>query len=516
MAKDQSSRKHWTAKRAEGTDVKLGRLPIAIAAVVLLGAVAAGLVDIKEVLASEPTPTPISPELPELPDKPQPPAPPTERSTRGAGPEQAASASDQGAAYTWEDGDRTIRVVLQDDLVVQKNAANTPDDVVVVKAGGDSIVQKQAKHGQDSRPVFRSESGGELMTLPGGVLLALDPEWDQARVETFFSQNGISADRTSELGFIENGFLVKTGPGFPSLELANALAGQDGVLVSSPNWWREVGTQTADDHGDFPGTATELALGSSKAGRIDPGDERDVFKLDLSGASGDTDVWIYTTGDLNTVGELSGSGGEMLASNDYLTRGREYNFHIRAVLPSGVYYVVVSSFWETAGDYTLHARTATDAGSTTGSATSLNLDSPTTGTIDAAGDADYFRLDLTESTNLILNARTGNSAPIDGVVLDTGGAEISVNVYPVPKLVHPTDDRVGFRIEDAFGPGTYYIRVTTAAGTSSHPAPYTIHVFEDTDYPAFIEECGAKTRSLNNDLGDWRLPLWMPVAPEQP
>ena len=297
--------------------MKLGRFPIAIAAVVLLGAVAAGLVDVKEVLASEPTPTPISLELPELPDKPQPPAPPTERSTRGAGPEQAAS--DQGAAYIWEDSDRTIRVVLQDDLVVQKTAANTPDDFVVVKAGGDSIVQKQAKHGQDARPVFRSESGGELMTLPGGVLLALDPEWDQARVETFFSQNGISADRTSELGFIENGFLVKTGPGFPSLELANALAGQDGVLVSSPNWWREIGTQTADDHGDFFGTATGLALGSSKAGRIDPGDERDVFKLDLSGASGDTDVWIYTTGDLNTVGELSGSGGEMLASNDYLT-----------------------------------------------------------------------------------------------------------------------------------------------------------------------------------------------------
>ena len=299
--------------------MKLGRLPIAIAAVVLLGAVAAGLVDVKEVLASEPTPTPISLELPELPGKPQPPAPPTERSTRGAGPEQAASASDQGAAYTWEDGDRTIRVVLQDDLVVQKTAANAPDDVVVAKAGGDSIVQKQAKHGQDARPVFRSESGGELMTLPGGVLLALDPEWDQARVETFFSQNGISADRTSELGFIENGFLVKTGPGFPSLELANALAAQDGVVVSSPNWWREVRAQT-DDHGDFPGTATPLPLGSSKAGRIDPGDERDVFKLDLSRASGDTDVWIYTTGDLNTVGELSGSSGEMLASNDNLTR----------------------------------------------------------------------------------------------------------------------------------------------------------------------------------------------------
>ena len=42
------------------------------------------------------------------------------------------------------------------------------------------------------------------------------------------------------MGFIENGFVVKTEPGFPSLELANELAARDGVLISSPNWWREV------------------------------------------------------------------------------------------------------------------------------------------------------------------------------------------------------------------------------------------------------------------------------------
>ena len=81
------------------------------------------------------------------------------------------------------------------------------------------------------------------MTLPGGVLLALDPEWDQARVDSFFSENDISNDRTSELSFIENGFLVETEPGFPSLYLANELALKDGVIISSPNWWREVETK---------------------------------------------------------------------------------------------------------------------------------------------------------------------------------------------------------------------------------------------------------------------------------
>lgn len=78
------------------------------------------------------------------------------------------------------------------------------------------------------------------MTLPGGVLLLLDSGLDQAKVESFFSQNEIPLDRVSELGFLENGFFVETGPGLPSLELANALAAQDGVLISSPNWWIEV------------------------------------------------------------------------------------------------------------------------------------------------------------------------------------------------------------------------------------------------------------------------------------
>ena len=245
--------------------MKLGRLAIpltAIAAVVILGAFAAGLIA-NAVLASEPvteptaerTPTPvltptlavepttttppsIPPKLSEWPDKSQPPAPPPERSAKGT--DSGGNGAGQGTVYTWEDGGRTLRAVLQDDLVVQDNAANTPDDVVVARGVGDSIVRKQPKHDQDAPPVFRSESGGGLMTLPGGVLLALDPEWDEDEVENFFSRNEISKDRTSELGFIENGFVVKTEPGFPSLELANELAARDGVLISSPNWWREV------------------------------------------------------------------------------------------------------------------------------------------------------------------------------------------------------------------------------------------------------------------------------------
>ena len=148
-----------------------------------------------------------------------------------------------GQPYTWEDGDRTLTVLLQPDLTVQQDGEiglqDEPDDTVVARSSDGNIVKKdKAGGGSDGQPVFRSEAG-ELMTLPGGVLLALDPAWSEADTDAFFADNGIKAHRVSELGFVANGFFVETDPGFPSLDLANALAGQDGVELSSPNWWTE-------------------------------------------------------------------------------------------------------------------------------------------------------------------------------------------------------------------------------------------------------------------------------------
>lgn len=78
------------------------------------------------------------------------------------------------------------------------------------------------------------------MALPGGIVLVLDPQWDRDAVESFFSRNGIALNLTSELEFLDNGFFVETEPGFPSLELANALVEVEGVILSTPNWAREV------------------------------------------------------------------------------------------------------------------------------------------------------------------------------------------------------------------------------------------------------------------------------------
>ena len=145
----------------------------------------------------------------------------------------AAGSFEQGAGpeYTWQDGDDTRTVRLQSSLAVTPGSGE--DD------GRASVVPRSEQGaGAGSLPVFRSGSGAR-MTLPGGILLLLDPDWDEARIDQFFAEHQISRDRVSERAFGENAFFVETAPGFPALELANALAGQPGVLVSSPNWKRE-------------------------------------------------------------------------------------------------------------------------------------------------------------------------------------------------------------------------------------------------------------------------------------
>ena len=255
----------------------------------------------------------------------------------------------------------------------------------------------------------------------------------------------------------------------------------------------------ADDHGHSSGTSMTLALGASAAGRIDPGFDLDVFKLDLSGTSGTTDVWIYTTGDLDTLGWLYDSHGDLLVYNDDSDiEGRRTNFSLRRNLPRGVYYIDVLSWDGAIGDYTLHTDAVTDPGSTVGTATTLNLDAPTPSMIDTASDADYFRLYLTEPKDLVVYAknpilRDGFGLllplePLDATLFDSQSTEISVNVHPL---------FYGFQIEDSFGPGTYYFKVTTPSGVTSHPVPYTIHAYEDTDYGNFIDDCEAATAALN-------------------
>ena len=185
------------------------------------------------------------------------------------------TASAQGDVYTWHDGDRMEGARLQLDLVVLDDGSIVSKDDIVADTGNGQIVRGVGGNGQPTdggrksdtsggkgqrthgggksdtsggkgqpdstagpQPVFLSDSG-ELMTLPGGVVVVLDPAWDADETAAFFADNGIAPSRVSELDYLTNGFFVETDPGFASLDLANAMAGQPGVELSSPNWERE-------------------------------------------------------------------------------------------------------------------------------------------------------------------------------------------------------------------------------------------------------------------------------------
>ena len=270
-------------------------------------------------------------------------------------------------------------------------------------------------------------------------------------------------------------------------------------LVVSPG---EVAAQPIDRHGDTFATATPLTLGSSVYGHVHDGDDWDVFRIDLTGASGTTDVWAYTTGDddtTDTVGGMYDGGENLIAFNDdaFMRHGIR-NFGLRKTVPPGIYYIVVVSYEGEPTNYTLHTEAVTDPGSDPDTAARLDLDAPTGGTIDEAGDADYFRLDFTETNHLIIEALSLNRTPIVADLLDSEGEKVSANIYPRSLIGSGFRTLVGFEISDDLGPGTYYVRITSPLVTAPRPIPYYIVAIEDTEYADFIEECEASTRSLNN------------------
>ena len=263
------------------------------------------------------------------------------------------------------------------------------------------------------------------------------------------------------------------------------------------------GQTVEDDHGDDFDTATLVELGSSVDGRIEPGDDRDVFKIDLSDATRPTDLWVYTLGELDTFGGLYDATGNLIELNDDSFFADNIRaFSIRSVVQPGVYYVIAVGFLGEPGDYTFHAQAVDDTGGTIETAKSLGLGSRDGGTINTPSDEDYFKLDFSESKHVIIDAVSANISLIDAVLLDADGNEISANIYPVRVRGSGSLFPIGFTIEEDFELGTYYLRVTNPIGRFFHPdsfrpEPYSVFFLEDTEYTELVDDCESQTDALN-------------------
>ena len=218
--------------------------------------------------------------------------------------------------------------------------------------------------------------------------------------------------------------------------------------------WSATSTGTPAEHGGTTLTATTLTLGTPLGGRIDPGTDEDFFKLELSGAA---DILILTRGDLDTVGQLLDTNGDLIKESD---KGDETdgvsNFLIWDTLAAGTYYIKVTSKDAATGSYILETATIADSTGTS-DAQPVEVGSSRYGIMHSPDDTDWFSFRLEERTTVIVYSTSaiGLSGWVHGHLFT--GEDV-----PVP----------GVFVLITLDSGTYYVRVSA----SQEAGAYRLHV----------------------------------------
>ena len=221
------------------------------------------------------------------------------------------------------------------------------------------------------------------------------------------------------------------------------------AVADTDGAWSDTATGTPVDHGATTATATVTAVGSSVPGSIAPLDDNDLFKFDLQST---TEVWIYTSGAVDTAGALLDSTETVIASNnDGGLLPRPANFSIRRELAAGTWYIRVDSEEASdSGTYTLHVIAVTASASTAAAAPTVAPGSLTAGGLSAAG-VDYFKIVLTSATNLWVIAI--GTTDTSGQLLDTNQAVLAENDNS-----GLAGNESSFSLRASVAAGTYYVK----------------------------------------------------------
>ena len=193
--------------------------------------------------------------------------------------------------------------------------------------------------------------------------------------------------------------------------------------------WSATVTGTPADHGDSRGSATAVTLQTPTLVYISSSSDDDYFQFTLDE---DTGVFIFTTsyvsGFLPPTGELRSSGSGITKTDETDSSFREHGEQLLIWddLSAGTYYVRVEA--SEVGYYTLHTQPVPDSTSVD-DAVGLNLGGQASGILDlGAGEEDYFRLELSASTDVMLRVtRAGKDFDPVGTILDDEGEVVATH-----------------------------------------------------------------------------------------
>ena len=245
--------------------------------------------------------------------------------------------------------------------------------------------------------------------------------------------------------------------------------------------WSTPRTATTPDHANTRTSGTLVTVGTPVLGRLASASDSDYFRIVLTA---DTDLWAYTTGDVDTATELSlGAGAQatLEENEDGFIDENPLNSSLRKRVPPGTYYLRVYSTTGDAGTYALHTQAVTDPGDSLATATEIELDSMTPGLLapDTATtrDADFFKLNLTQATDFWMMVLGDGQVMVS--FLDSGGTVIRHSFQSTSHsyLLRHTgfNNRILGNRAQAQPAGTYYIKVERFFDLAGF-RPYTLIV----------------------------------------
>ena len=242
--------------------------------------------------------------------------------------------------------------------------------------------------------------------------------------------------------------------------------------TTSEGAWSSSSTGTPADHGDSAATATALDFGVPMGASVSSDADKDYFEVVVTE---ETEVLLYTTGELELGGSLLTSSGELLheADPEESLTGPD-NFAVWGNVPLGTYRLLVTGTGPagSTGSYVVHSKSIVDS---TGfaDAHAVDVDSVAYGILDNGWsiDDDYFKLDLSAQTDLLIFTESGEDTV--GIVYTAGDG--------APEEVASNDDGYlvssrNFVIRVRLPAGTHYIQVQNYS--RSHRGPYRLLVRE--------------------------------------